>query len=92
MGVVKSLQNYLRSNRPFFGICLGMQLLFEASDESPGVDGLGIIPGKVTRFDEKMGAKIPQICWNQFSRLKGSSVLDDIKLNDMVSPKLSCTF
>lgn len=49
---------------PFLGICLGLQLLFEGSEESPGVPGLGILKGKVVRFDEREGYKIPHMGWN----------------------------
>ena len=47
------------------GICLGLQVLYEDSEESPGVPGLGILPGKVRRFDLPQGYKVPQIGWNQ---------------------------
>jgi glutamine amidotransferase len=49
---------------PFMGICLGLQLLFESSEESPGVPGLGLLPGKILRLPETSGLKIPQIGWN----------------------------
>ena len=49
---------------PLLGICLGLQLLFDSSEESPGVKGLSILKGKVVRFDEKAGLKIPHIGWN----------------------------
>lgn len=49
---------------PFMGICLGLQLLFESSDETPGVSGLGILPGKILRIPDKEGLKIPHIGWN----------------------------
>lgn len=49
---------------PFLGICLGLQLLFESSEESEGVPGLGILKGKIVRFDEKKGYKIPHMGWN----------------------------
>jgi glutamine amidotransferase len=51
-------------NTPFLGICLGLQLLFESSEESPGVAGLGLLPGKILRLPETPGLKIPQIGWN----------------------------
>ncbi|MBO4336471.1 MAG: imidazole glycerol phosphate synthase subunit HisH [Lachnospiraceae bacterium] len=50
---------------PFMGICLGLQLLFQESEESPGVQGLGLLEGKVLRFPADMGLKIPQIGWNK---------------------------
>ncbi|MBD5486463.1 MAG: imidazole glycerol phosphate synthase subunit HisH [Lachnospiraceae bacterium] len=49
---------------PFLGICLGLQLLFESSEESEGVDGLGILQGKIVRLPEMRGLKIPHIGWN----------------------------
>jgi glutamine amidotransferase len=52
--------------RPFLGICVGMQMLFDASDESPGVDGLGIVPGRITRLPG--GVRLPQMGWNTLER------------------------
>lgn len=49
---------------PFMGICLGLQLLFERSDEAPGVEGLGILKGEILRIPEKEGLKIPHMGWN----------------------------
>lgn len=49
---------------PFLGICLGLQLLFERSDEAPGVDGLGILKGEILRIPDKEGLKIPHMGWN----------------------------
>ncbi len=49
---------------PFLGICLGLQLLFESSEESPGVDGLGILSGRIVRIPDAEGLKIPHIGWN----------------------------
>lgn len=49
---------------PFLGICLGLQLLFEESEESPGVKGLGLLPGRITRIPKEEGLKVPQIGWN----------------------------
>lgn len=49
---------------PFLGICLGLQLLFERSDEAPGVDGLGILEGEILRIPDKNGLKIPHMGWN----------------------------
>lgn len=59
---LEPLLAYLRSGRPFLGICLGLQALFEYSEEAPGVKGLGFIPGSVKRFD--IGLSVPHIGWN----------------------------
>lgn len=58
------LQRYLKDDRPFFGICLGMQTLFEASEETPGKEGLGILPGTVKRFPRDLGLAVPHIGWS----------------------------
>ncbi len=63
--LVSVIQEVVRKKIPFLGICLGLQLLFESSDESPGVRGLGILPGKVYRIPEEDGLKIPHIGWNR---------------------------
>jgi glutamine amidotransferase len=52
--------------RPFLGICVGMQMLFDASDESPGVEGLGILAGRITRLPG--GVRLPQMGWNTLER------------------------
>jgi imidazole glycerol-phosphate synthase subunit HisH len=62
-GLWESLTEWLRAERPYLGICLGYQLLFESSEESPGHRGLGILPGRVVRFAGS-GLKIPHIGWN----------------------------
>ena len=80
-GWFEALQTYLKAGRPFFGICLGMQSLFEGSEEDPGVPGLGIIPGMVTRFDSTdASVRIPQIGWNGLSLVKPSVMVE--KLNE----------
>lgn len=63
-GLVEVIQQCVRENKPFLGICLGLQLLFESSEESPGVEGLGILKGKVLRLPGESGLKIPHIGWN----------------------------
>lgn len=56
------VREWIRSDRPYLGICLGLQLLFESSEESPGVAGLGVLPGKVLKFRGSM--HIPHMGWN----------------------------
>ncbi len=55
---------WAKSERPFFGICVGYQMLFESSEEAPGERGLGLFAGEVRKFSGKYGLKIPQIGWN----------------------------
>lgn len=62
-GLWNPLQDWLRADRPFFGICVGYQLLFDRSEESPGENGFGFFPGEVRRF-RTPGLKVPQIGWN----------------------------
>lgn len=52
---------------PFLGICLGLQLMFESSEEAPGVEGLGLLPGKIWRIPDGEGLKIPHIGWNSLT-------------------------
>lgn len=60
----KVIREAVQKNIPFLGICLGLQLLFESSEESPGVEGLGILKGKIVRIPNQEGLKIPHIGWN----------------------------
>ncbi len=67
LGLFDALKKYLESGKPFLGVCIGMQVLFESSDESPGVRGLGVFPGSVRRFGSTMegfDAAIPHMGWN----------------------------
>lgn len=67
-GLYEVIWEIVRKGTPFLGICLGLQLLFEESEESPGVKGLGILPGKILRIpDNNSSLKIPQIGWNSLS-------------------------
>ncbi|MEM7603140.1 MAG: imidazole glycerol phosphate synthase subunit HisH [Verrucomicrobiota bacterium] len=59
------LLEWLRADRPFFGICLGYQVLFERSEESPGVAGLGFLAGDVVKFPKHPGLKVPHMGWNK---------------------------
>ncbi len=63
-GLVDVIREAAEKGTPFLGICLGLQLLFESSEESPGVEGLGILKGKVCRIPDGDGLKIPHIGWN----------------------------
>ena len=80
-GLIEPLLVHLRSGRPFLGICLGLQVLFEASEESPGVEGLGVLRGKVVGFrpcgsTSRPRLKVPHMGWNTV-QLTGSTPLFD---------------
>lgn len=63
-GLIPVIKKVTGQKTPFLGICLGLQLLFEESEESPGAKGLGILPGKIVRIPKVEGLKVPQIGWN----------------------------
>lgn len=64
------------AEKPFLGICLGMQILFQRSDEDGGVDTLGILPGRVRRFPDVPGCKVPQIGWNSVAGIAAGAQPD----------------
>ena len=63
-GLADVIYEVVKRKIPFLGICLGLQLLFESSEETPGVKGLGILKGKIVRFPDSEDLKVPQIGWN----------------------------
>ena len=77
-GLVDVIKRVCDSGKPFLGICLGLQLLFDSSEESPGVDGLGILPGRIVRFPDDTGYKIPQIGWNSIEISPNARLFKDI--------------
>ena len=66
-GLVPVIEEAVGSGKPFLGICVGLQLLFEGSEESPGVAGLGLLKGMIRRIPKKEGLKIPHMGWNDLS-------------------------
>ncbi len=63
-GLAESLCAWLAEDRPFFGICIGYQVLFEGGEENPGVPGLGALRGQIVRFPAEPGLKVPHMGWN----------------------------
>lgn len=77
-GLVPVIHELVDAGTPFLGICLGLQLLFESSEESPGVDGLGILKGKILRIPPKEGLKIPHMGWNSLHLQNNGRLFDGI--------------
>ncbi len=63
-GLVETIAQVAERRIPFLGICLGLQLMFESSEESPGVKGLGLVPGRILRIPDDGGLKVPHMGWN----------------------------
>jgi glutamine amidotransferase len=70
----KAITQSIKNGIPFLGICVGLQVLFEESEEAPGVEGLGIIKGKVVKFTQ---GKIPQMGWNNLKTTSQNTILSD---------------
>jgi len=77
-GLNKVIEEYVATGKPFLGICLGLQLIFEESEESPGVRGLGLLPGVVKRFPGGEGLTVPQIGWNDIDINPSSKLLSGL--------------
>ena len=75
-GLTDTIRKAADGSRPFLGICLGLHLLFERSEESPGIDGLGIFKGSVVKIPN-CGLKIPHMGWNNIELAKESRILPD---------------
>ncbi len=73
-GLVDTIQEVVDRRIPFLGICLGLQLMFESSDEAPGVKGLGLLPGKILRIPKKGDMKIPHMGWNDIKIKEGAKL------------------
>lgn len=74
----------VEEKKPFLGICLGLQLLFESSEESPGVPGLGILKGKILRIPPSEDFKVPHIGWNSLTFPKQSKLFEGVKEHSYV--------
>lgn len=76
-GMDEACGEAFRSGKPFLGVCVALQVIFEGSEESPGVEGLGILEGEVVRFGWD-GLKVPHIGWNEISLVRDHPVLDGL--------------
>lgn len=76
--LVEPLREAIQAGIPYLGICLGMQFLFEYSDEMGNHPGLGVLPGYVTRFPAEINLKIPHMGWNQLQQTRPSPLLDQV--------------
>lgn len=83
-GLLETVRAAALSDTPFLGICLGLQLLFPESEESEGVKGLGVLPGKIIKFPGDMGLKIPQIGWNSINIREGCKLYAGVPQNAYV--------
>lgn len=77
-GLVDVIKECVSRGTPFLGICLGLQLLFESSEESPGVEGLHILDGKIVRIPDAGGLKVPHIGWNNLSFPRKGRLFENI--------------
>lgn len=83
-GLEEVIHQVVEQKIPFLGICLGLQLMFESSEESPGISGLGILKGDIVRLPEKEDLKVPHIGWNSLQFPKKSILFDGIKEDSYV--------
>ena len=75
-GLLDLIKDLILNDKLYLGICLGMQILFESSEEAPGVKGMGFVKGTVPRF--AAGLKVPHMGWNSIERVNGAEVLEGI--------------
>jgi len=89
--LVDALKSYIKRDKPFLGICLGMQLLFEGSQESEGVEGFGVFPGIISKLavfndlsniNKNQKLKIPHIGWNSVDIIQNNGIFKDVPNNE----------
>lgn len=83
-GLEETIREVIGENVPFLGICLGLQLLFERSEESPGTEGLGILKGEILRIPQRADIKIPHIGWNSLEYPGKGRLFEGIEENAYV--------
>ncbi len=77
-GLVETIAQVAERRIPLLGICLGLQLMFESSEESPGVKGLGLLPGQILRIPDEGGLKVPHIGWNNLKYPNGGRLFRNL--------------
>lgn len=83
-GLVDTIKKVTGNGTPFLGICLGLQLLFKESDETPGAEGLDILPGKILKIPAKDGFKIPHMGWNSLDIKPEARLFKELEGNPYV--------
>ena len=83
-GLTEVIREVTSRNTPFLGICLGLQLLFDRSDESVGVEGLGILRGEILKIPAEQGLKVPQIGWNSLQYPSRGKLFKQVPENSFV--------
>lgn len=83
-GLVDVIREVVDRHIPFLGICLGLQLMFESSEEAPGIEGLSLMRGKIVRIPEAEGLKIPHIGWNSLTYPSKGRLFEGIEENSYV--------
>ncbi len=78
-GLVEVIRQVVANGTPFLGICLGLQLMFDSSEESPGVEGLGLLKGQILRIPDAPGLKIPHMGWNSLEITPGARLYQGIE-------------
>lgn len=76
-GFIEPIKDFINTGKPFLGICLGMQLMFESSEESPGVEGLSLLKGRVKRFSKDL--KAPHLGWNEVNQINPSPLWNGVQ-------------
>ena len=85
LGLVAVIKEQIKNKKPFLGICLGLQLLFETSQEAKSKEGLGILKGQVIKFSAKLGQKVPHMGWNNLEDVSADcSLLSGISAKEQV--------